>query len=90
MELVVMLVTAIFIFVYRKSPGNKPYKYMMEVISNTYEKYAPYSYKAVKQKAKELGQDYTTRQYVVQVLLFGGVAAGIAFLYFYSLIYCLI
>lgn len=90
MELIVMLVTVIFIYMYRKSPGNAPYKYFTEMASNVYDKYAPYSYKVVKEKAKELGQDYTLKQYIVQVVLFGGIAAGIAFLYFYSLLYAII
>ena len=70
-------------------PGNAPYKYFTEAASNVYEKYAPYSYKVVRQKAKELGQDYSTKQYIVQIILFGGIAAGIAFLYFYSLLWAL-
>lgn len=85
-----MLVTAVFIFMYRKDPGSAPYKYFTNMASTVYEKYAPYSYKVVKEKAKELGQDYTMRQYVVQVALFGGVAAAIAFLYFYSLLWAIV
>ncbi len=90
MELVIMLVTAVFIFMYRKDPGSAPYKYFTNMASTVYEKYAPYSYKVVKEKAKELGQDYTMRQYIVQVALFGGVAAAIAFLYFYSLLWAIV
>ena len=90
MELVIMLVTVIFIYMYRKSPGNAPYKYFTDMATTVYEKYAPYSYKVVKEKAKELGQDYSKKQYLIQVALFGGVAAAIAFLYFYSPIYSII
>jgi hypothetical protein len=90
MELVIMLITVLFIYVYRKNPGNAPYKYFTEMASTVYEKYAPYSYKVVKEKAKELGQDYTWKQYVIQVCLFGGIAAAIAFLYFYSVLWALI
>lgn len=89
MELVIMIVAILFIYIYRKMPGNAPYKYFTEAASNVYEKYAPYSYKVVRQKAKELGQDYSTKQYIVQIILFGGIAAGIAFLYFYSLLWAL-
>ncbi len=89
MELIVMLITVIFIYVYRKNPGNTPYKYFTETVSTVYDKYAPYSYKVVKEKAKELGQDYTFKQYIVQVILFGGVAAAIAFLYFYSVLWAI-
>ncbi len=90
MELVIMLVTAVFIYMYRKDPGSAPYKYFTNMASTVYEKYAPYSYKVVKEKAKELGQDYTMRQYIVQVAIFGGVAAAIAFLYFYSLLWAIV
>ena len=89
MELAIMIVAILFIYIYRKMPGNAPYKYFTEAASNIYEKYAPYSYKVVRQKAKELGQDYSTKQYIVQIILFGGIAAGIAFLYFYSLLWAL-
>lgn len=87
MELIIMLATAIFIFLYRKAPGNAPYKYFVEQATNAYERYAPYSYKVVREKARELGQDFSKKQYIIQVILFGGVAAGIAFLYFYNLLY---
>lgn len=90
MEFILMLITALFIYMYRKNPGSAPYKYFTNMASEVYEKYAPYSYKVVKEKAKELGQDYTMKQYTVQVLLFGGVAAAIAFLYFYSLLWAII
>lgn len=90
MELVIMLLTAVFIFMYRKNPGSAPYKYFTDMAGTVYEKYAPYSYKVVKEKAKELGQDYSMKQYIVQVALFGGVAAAIAFLYFYSLLWAIV
>ncbi len=90
MELIIMLVTAVFIYMYRKNPGSAPYKYFTDVANTVYEKYAPYSFKVVKEKAKELGQDFTTKQYIVQIFLFGGVAAAIAFLYFYSLLWAVV
>ena len=39
----------------------------------------------VKQKTKELGYEYTPRQYATQILLLGGAAAGLSFLYLYSI-----
>ena len=90
MELIIILFIVLFIYVYRKSPGNAPYKYMTEMFNNAYEKVAPYSYKAISEKVEQLGQKYTKKQYLVQVLLFGGVGAAIAFAYFYSVIYALI
>ncbi len=89
MELIIMLVFVIFIYVYRKSPGNAPYKYFTDTVSSVYDKYAPYSFRVVQQKAKELGQEYTVKQYTAQVIIFAGVAAAIAYLYFYSLLYAI-
>ena len=89
MELIIMLVFVIFIYVYRKSPGNAPYKYCTDTVSSVYDKYAPYSFRVVQQKAKELGQEYTVKQYTAQVIIFAGVAAAIAYLYFYSLLYAI-
>ena len=90
MELVIMLVFVIFIYVYRLSPGNTPYKYFTDTIGSIYDKYAPYSFKVVQQKAKELGQEYSVKQYTAQVIIFAGVAAAIAFLYFYSLLWAIV
>ena len=70
--------------------GNTSYKFISRTIGNTYEKYAPYSFKVVREKAKELGQEYTTRQYTIQVILFGTVAAFVAYLYFYSIIWSIV
>ena len=52
----------IFIILYRKNPGENVYKFFITTASNAYEKYAPYSFKTVRAKAKELGQEFTTRQ----------------------------
>lgn len=90
MELIILLIIVVFIYLYRKNPGSTPYKYFTGLVSDVYEKYAPYSYKVVRAKAKELGQDFTMRQYIIQIVLFGGVAAGIAFLYFYSLFWAIV
>ena len=79
-----------FVFIYRKNTGNNSYKFITKTVGNTYEKYAPYSFKVVREKAKELGQEYTTRQYIIQIALFGTVAAFVAYLYFYSIIWCII
>ena len=86
-EIIVISVILIFLYIYRKNTGENSYKFIVKTISNTYEKYAPYSFRIVREKAKELGQEYSNRQYVIQVLLFGGVAAFVSYLYFYSIIW---
>ncbi len=86
-EVVVVAFILVFVFIYRKNTGNTSYKFIARSVGNTYERYAPYSFKVVREKAKELGQEYTPRQYMIQILLFGVVAAFVSYLYFYSIIW---
>ena len=86
--LVFLIVAAILIFIiiYRSANGENVYKYVSDRTSFIYEKVAPYSFKTIRDKVKELGQEYTTRQYTIQIVGFATVAAVITYLYFYSLI----
>ena len=85
MELVIMILIAIFVLSYRNQNGENVYKFISETVKNVYNKYAPYSYQEVREKSKELGQEYTAKEYITQIILIGGGAAGIAYLYFYSI-----
>ena len=40
-------------------------------------------YVFVREKTKELGQEYTTRQYMLQVGIISGFAAIVSYLYFF-------
>ncbi len=88
-EFIVITFIIVFIIMYRKNTGESAYKFIINTISTTYEKYAPYSFKVVREKTKELGQEYTVKQYTVQVLIFSGFAAVVGYLYFYSLLWAL-
>lgn len=90
LEFIILIVIVIFVLVYRLKPGENVYKYVTRTASGAYNKYAPYSFKMVREKAKELGQEYTPRQYLTQVLLFAGFAGGVAYLYFYSIIWSVV
>ncbi|MBE6140660.1 MAG: hypothetical protein E7172_03900 [Firmicutes bacterium] len=85
-ELIILLLIAGFIILYRKNPGENVYKFFVTNVSKAYEKYAPYSFRTVREKAVELGQEYNSRQYITQVVLFGAIAGGIGYFYFYSII----
>ncbi len=85
MELVIWIVIAVFVLAYRYNTGDNVYKFFADTVSSVYNTYAPYSYREVKEKTKELGYEYTPRQYATQVMIMGGAAAGITFLYFYSI-----
>lgn len=87
---VLIALVLIFIIVYRKSSG----KNVLEVIKGDFsfltDKLAPYSYKEIKEKVKKLGQDYSKKQYIFQVLVFG-VGAGVAsYIYFYNILISII
>ncbi len=80
----------LFIYVYRHNNGQNIYKYVAREASAVYEKYAPYSFKTVREKVKELGQEYTPRQYATQILIFSVSSFVISYLYFYSLVISII
>lgn len=81
---------AIFIVSYRSKKGESVYKFISSQIGTVYEKVAPYSYKEIRKKVKDLKQDFTPKQYITQVVIFAGVAGGISYLYFYSIIWSLV
>lgn len=85
-EILIIVAIIIFIIFYRRDTGEKFYKYISNGVTDLYNKYAPYSFKMVREKAKELGQEYTPRQYAIQVAIFGIGAAVVSYLYFYSVI----
>ena len=89
-ELIILIVLAIFALSYRQNNGENVYRFFVTQTKNIYDKYAPYSFKSVSAKVKELGQDYSVKDYVFQVILFAIVAGGITYLYFYSLVIALI
>ena len=93
MEIFVFILIAfviIFILAYRNSAGTNVYKYVSKQVGNVYDKYAPYSFKEVREKVKELGQEYTKKQYTLQVIIFAVAAAVISYLYFYNLLLSLV
>ncbi len=83
---ILIAIIMLFIVVYRRRNGENVYKYIITSATDVYNKYAPYSYKIVKDKVKEMGQDYTIKQYVTQVLGFSVFTGVITYLYFYNLI----
>ena len=84
-EFVIVVALALFAFMYRQYKGKNVYKYIIEQAGTVYDKFAPYSFKMVREKTKELGREYTPRQYITQVILFSIFAGVISYLYFYDL-----
>ena len=86
MELVIWIMIALFVFAYRYNTGDNVYKFFADTVANIYNTYAPYSFREVHEKTKELGFEFTAKEYAVQVLILGGAAAGITFIYFYNIV----
>ncbi len=90
MEFIILLAIALFIVAYRLNKDENIYQFVTRSVASAYNKYAPYSFKMVREKAKELGQEYTPRQYLTQIVILAGFAGGVAYLYFFSFIWALI
>ena len=73
----IVAVIAIFILVYRNANGENVYKYVSDRTAFIYDKFAPYSFKTIRDKVKDLGQEYTAHQYMVQIISFAAGAAVI-------------
>ncbi len=90
LELILLVIIAVYVYSYRKNNGENVYKFISDAVVKAYNQYAPYSFKEVREKVKSLGQEYNTRQYLTQVLLIGGFAAVVSYLYFFSIIWTII
>ena len=89
-ELFIIIVFVLAIYLYRNYKGENVGKYVLNQLQGMYDRFAPYSFKVVREKTKQLGQEYTARQYAIQVALFAGFASVVTYLYFYNLIISII
>ncbi len=85
-ELLFIIIIVFGIYLYRNYKGENVGKYVVSQAQVIYDKFAPYSFKVVREKTKELGQEYTPRQYMIQVLVISGFTAVVTYLYFYNLV----
>lgn len=83
---IIASILLLFVILYRSNVGEQTYKYVSRQGRRLYSKVSPYTYKEIRQKIRDLGQDYTVQQYIGQVLLFGIGAGVVTYLYFYSLV----
>ena len=89
MELAILILIGIYIITYRKNEGEKIYETFLHGVTSIYDKYAPYSFKTVREKSIQLGEEYTAKQYITQIIIFGGFGAGVGYLYFYSIFWAI-
>ena len=62
-ELLIIIIIAVAVVMYRNYQGQNVGKYITSQVQVIYDKFAPYSFKMVRDKTKELGQEYKLRQY---------------------------
>ncbi|MDD4036069.1 MAG: hypothetical protein PHS45_01940 [Bacilli bacterium] len=86
MEFLLIAFIVLFVVFYRINQGESIYKFVTYQVGEIYEKYAPYSFKIVREKVKDLGLEYSSKQYTIQVAIFAGGASVISYLYFYSIV----
>ena len=90
MEIILVGVILLFIVMYRTNNGTSVYKFFNNAGKEIYDQYAPYSYKVMHEKIKELGLEYTKKQYIIQIIIFAGLASIIGYMYFYSIIVAIV
>ncbi len=90
MELFLLIIIGVTVVLYRNYKGENVSKFFSSQFQTVYDKFAPYSFKMVREKAKDLGQEFTPRQYLMQILILGGFAGVVSYLYFYNVIICII
>lgn len=81
---IVILAIAIFLILFRSENRTNAYKFVNKQVNFLYNKYTPYSFRIIREKVKELGQEYTPKQYAIQIIVFAVSAAVITYLYFYN------
>ena len=91
-KIIFLLIGIILLFIvfYRSTGGKDIYKEVTSSFGPVYDKIAPYTYKEIRLKIKELGQNYKFKDYLRQILIFGGIAGGMGYLYFYDIIVAII
>lgn len=87
---ILVAVILIFIVIYRNSSGKNVYKYLTKSMGPVYNKIAPYTYKEIRKKIKDLGQNYKFKDYLTQILIFGGIAGVMGYVYFYDIMVSII
>ena len=90
MEYIIVIFILMFVVINYLRSGEKFYKFIVDTGSGLYDKFAPYSFKQIRQKIKDMGMEYTPKQYIIQFVGFTGGAFLISYLYFYNIVVSII
>ena len=86
MELIILLAIAILVMLYRNYKGENVGRFINDQVAVLYDKFAPYSFKKVREKTKELGKELSPKEYLMQCVFLGSFAGVVSYLYFYNLV----
>ena len=86
MVLFLLILIGVAVILYRNYQGENVTKYITSQVETLYNRFAPYSFKVFMEKAKDLGQEFTAKQYLMQIVILGGFAGIVTYLYFYNLL----
>ena len=86
MVLFLLILIGVAVILYRNYQGENVTKYITSQVETLYNRFAHYSFKVVREKAKDLGQEFTAKQYLMQIVILGGFAGIVTYLYFYNLL----
>ncbi len=89
-EIALIGAITLFALVSRFGKNDKAYGATKGLFSKIVSKVMPYNYDDVKEKAKELGQDFNAKQYAFQIVLFLAGGGFVAYLYFRNLTWAII
>ena len=87
---IIIAILIIFIIIYRSNAGEQTYQFISVQSKRLYSKVAPFTYKEIRKKIKDLKQDYTPTQYAAQAIIFALGGGLITYLYFYNLVISII
>jgi hypothetical protein len=85
-SIVALLIIGFGVLFYFKQGDTSMHKYVVDQALNAYDRIAPYSFRQIREKVKSMGQEYTPKQYLVQIGVFAAMAFGISYLYFYNIV----
>lgn len=85
-SIIALIVLGFGVLFYFKKGDTSMHKFIIDEASTVYNRYAPYSFKQIRDKVKSMGQEYTTKEYLIQIIIFAGVAFAISYLYFYNIV----
>ncbi len=84
-SILVVVILSFGVLFYFKRGDASMHDYVTQQSGSIYDRLAPYSFKQIREKVKEMGQEYSPKEYIAQVAIFAGVAFGISYLYFYNM-----